>query len=237
MSGADWRSADDYERHHASGREAFAWEIVRRNEAYRRDYERLASEALTDAAEQERFADRWGLRFGADPALDFDQQPVFWLPQVLPTVLQLQPIGADLAFDPIDLTAFLSRTSHDQGAIIQHFLSFRDASHQLWIAGAPSGIMAVVLPLDHLFERRNAAALRLWRQLQGLPPGADPLPLSRYACNQLILVLRLLDAEHSGASERDMARYVLGRIAESRRDWLASETRSRLRRLLRRRTR
>lgn len=47
-----------------------------------------------------------------------------------------------------------------------------------------------------------------------------------------ILAIRLLDAERGGASEREMAEYVLNERARTRRDWLATEHRSRLRRLL-----
>src|SRR3546814_4046599 len=41
-----------------------------------------------------------------------------------------------------------------------------------------------------------------------------------------------LDAERDGASEREMAEYVLNERTRTRRDWLATEHRSRLRRLL-----
>src|SRR3546814_1705186 len=53
-----------------------------------------------------------------------------------------------------------------------------------------------------------------------------------YARGQLILAIRLLDAERDDASEREMAEYVLNERTRTRRDWLATEHRSRLRRLL-----
>src|SRR3546814_15045479 len=62
--------------------------------------------------------------------------------------------------------------------------------------------------------------------------GPEPKPLTPYARGQLILAIRLLDAERDGASEREMAEYVLHERTRTRRDWLATEHRSRLRRLL-----
>jgi hypothetical protein len=235
MHMADWRSAANYSRHQNYDRAAFAWEIVRRNDAYGRDYERTAQAASESEAETERFANRWGLRFGADPKLDIDQQPVFWLPRVLPTALHVRPAGAELAFEPLDFSRFMvdpnarfARLGDDV------LLSRRGVRHQIWLDQYQAGALAVVLPLDRLFESRLAAARRLWRELRGLSPGPDPMALSPYARGQLVLVMRLLDAEHSGASERDMASVVLGAVAMSRRDWIGSDGRSRLRRLLRR---
>lgn len=232
---ADWRSAATYSRHQNYDRAGFAWEIVRRSDAYGRDYELTARTASENSEETDRFAERWGLRFGADPKLDIDQQPVFWLPRVLPTALHVRPAGAGAALDPLDFGSFRTdpRASFSQlGDDV--VLSRRGARHQLWLGHYDTGAMAVVLPLDRLFEVRLAAARRVWRELRGLPPGPDAMALSAYARGQLILALRLLDAEHSGASEREMARIVLHAAAASRRDWISSDGRSRLRRLLRR---
>lgn len=235
MHMADWRSAANYSRHRNYDRAGFAWEIIRRNDAYGRDYERTAQTAPDNPAEIERFAERWGLRFGADPKLDIDQQPVFWLPRVLPTALHLRPAGAEVTFEPLDFNRFMTdpRARFSQlGADV--VLSRRGARHQLWFDQYQAGAMAMVLPLDRLFEARLAAARRLWRELRGLAAGPEAMALSAYARGQLILVVRLLDAEHGGASEREMARVVLDVTAASRRDWISSEGRSRLRRLLRR---
>lgn len=92
--------------------------------------------------------------------------------------------------------------------------------------------MAVTLPLDQSYDDRSAVAMRFWRSLKGLTPGPEPMSLSDYARGQLILAIRLLDAEHSGATEREMAQVVLKASERSRRTWVASEHRSKLRRLL-----
>lgn len=111
----------------------------------------------------------------------------------------------------------------------------RDAVHRLWIEdqNVIAGTIAVVLPVDLLFDHRSSAAMRFWRTLKGLSPGAEPMPLTAYVRDQLTLVLRLLDAEHSGATEREMGEFILGARAVNRRDWMTSDSRTRLRRLLR----
>lgn len=234
MHMADWRSAANYASCQQHDRAGFAWEIIRRNDDYARDYDRLTKDASGDPADTERFARRWGLRFGADPKLDIDQQAVMWLPQCWTAALHVRPACAQLAFDPLDLGRFTS----DPDAVIRRdgedmILSRRSVRHQLWLEDYQSGAMAVVLPLDRLFDARLAAAWRLWRELRGLSPGPEPLPLSAYARRQLVMVVRLLDAEHGGASEREMAAVVLDAVTTSRREWMGSDARSRLRRLLR----
>ena len=56
---------------------------------------------------------------------------------------------------------------------------------------------AAVLPLDALFPIRAAAALRVWRALQGRPPGPDPQALPPTRRTRLVLALRALDARQA----------------------------------------
>jgi hypothetical protein len=60
----DWRDADAYAPVLAGGRPAIAWELLRRDEAYRADYAVTAgfSPARDQAA---TFATKWGLHFRA----------------------------------------------------------------------------------------------------------------------------------------------------------------------------
>jgi hypothetical protein len=234
MYAADWRVLADYRLCETYDRAGLAWEVLRRNDDYGRDYARLAQARAVSAAEADRFARRWGLAFGADPAIDPDHQAVAWLPTRSPGVLQLQPAGARLAMQPLDLGRLADDPAVDWRRRGDDVLVRRAARHQLRLAPPADGPQAVVLPLDALFDRRLAAALRLWRDLRALAPGPDGAPLSVYARRQLILVLRLIDARHTGAAEREMATAVLGAGVMSRREWLGSDERSRLRRLLRR---
>lgn len=107
-----------------------------------------------------------------------------------------------------------------------------NATHRLWLDGYDAGTMVVSLPLDQAYVDRSATAMRLWRSIKGLKPGPEPMALSDYARGQLILAIRVLDAAHSGATEREMAQVIFRASARNRRTWLATEHHSKLRRLL-----
>src|SRR6185437_7929240 len=93
--------------------------------------------------------------------------------------------------------------------------------------------LAVLLPLDELFESRAAAALRLWRGLTGRDPGHNPAALSAPRRNRLILALRALDGRLEAASYREIAGalFGIGRLPE--RGWKSHDLRDRTIRLVR----
>jgi hypothetical protein len=130
------------------------------------------------------------LRAFSDPNIDCDRQPIFWSPEVLPIVLHLQPARPDLTSNPLDVGAALTAPSagtHRTGATTDVLIAQLTATHRLWLDQDPAGAMAVVIPLDRLFEYRTAAALNLWRALKGLRPLADPMRLSPFEVLELIL--------------------------------------------------
>jgi hypothetical protein len=92
---------------------------------------------------------------------------------------------------------------------------------------------AVLLPFDGLFEVRVAAALRLWRALNGRPPGPNPAALSEARRNRLVLALRALDGRLDGATHREIAKALFGTNAVPERDWISHELRDRTARLVR----
>lgn len=63
MHKADWRSPAEYVPCLQHDRAGFAWEIIRRNPDYCRDYRRLKRMKQPDPQVVERFARHWGLRF------------------------------------------------------------------------------------------------------------------------------------------------------------------------------
>ena len=92
---------------------------------------------------------------------------------------------------------------------------------------------AALLPFDGLFEVRVAAALRLWRALNGRRPGPNPAALSEVRRNRLILGLRALDGRLEGATHREIAAALFGANAVPERDWISHELRDRTARLVR----
>jgi hypothetical protein len=92
---------------------------------------------------------------------------------------------------------------------------------------------AVLLPFDGLFEVRVAAALRLWRAINGRRPGPNPAALSEARRQRLVLALRSLDGRLDGATHREIATALFGANAVPERDWISHELRDRTARLVR----
>ena len=81
---------------------------------------------------------------------------------------------------------------------------------------------AVLLPFDGLFEVRVAAALRLWRALNGRQPGKNPAALTEPRRKRLVLALRALDGRLGGATHREIAAALFGANAVPERDWISA---------------
>jgi len=86
---------------------------------------------------------------------------------------------------------------------------------------------AVVLPLDRLFEIRARSAVRLWRALSGLAPGADPAALSQQRQIRLLDALRAFDGRQDGASYREIADVLFGRRPITSSSWKTHSLRDR----------
>ena len=63
MLSIDWRSPAAYGHTKQIPAAGFAWEYLRRNDEYRRDFETVALTERPDAKRLEVFAQRWGVRF------------------------------------------------------------------------------------------------------------------------------------------------------------------------------
>lgn len=63
MPRSDWRSPAAYAHARSISASGFAWEYLRRDEDYRRDYQRAVARSQPALGEEATFADRWGLRF------------------------------------------------------------------------------------------------------------------------------------------------------------------------------
>ena len=60
-----------------------AWEWLRRDSEYHKDYGALSTPARLNGATDD-FRHNGGCLFGADPQKAFDRQPIFWAPEALP---------------------------------------------------------------------------------------------------------------------------------------------------------
>lgn len=155
---------------------------------------------------------------------------------MLPTVVPVRPVSvavaqSRVAVDLGDFTEGQLRQGPDGWHAVLHL---GKAEHRVWFKEAPliAGTYAVELPLDRDFEFRADAGRRLWRALNGRPPGPPLHSLSAHSRRRLALALRALDARIDGSTYREIAEILFGteRIAE--RDWRTHDLRNRTIRLV-----
>nr|WP_292769900.1 DUF6499 domain-containing protein [Mesorhizobium sp.] len=67
MPSSDWRAPATYGHARSIPAAGFAWEYLRRDDDYRRDFHRLKRKSRYDTEARTAFANRWGLRFRGGP--------------------------------------------------------------------------------------------------------------------------------------------------------------------------
>ena len=174
-----------------------------------------------------------GCDFPADPAIPASQQPIYWTPQAAPAVIRLTTVAAELL-----ASGSLGRGIFDAAALRQA----ADGLHAVWSLGpgevqarldepASAEAFAVIIPVDAALELRALTVIRLWRLLNRLAPGPEPVPLSAARRARLVQMLRVLDARQEGASLRDVAE-TLFRQRVVGRAWQGSSLHARTKRLV-----
>jgi hypothetical protein len=154
------------------------------------------------------------------------------LPTVLPIVRNVsasQGVGAMLPLAEV-ASGSIKQASDGWHAVLR----IQGAQHQLWLKEAPQlgAAYAAELPLDPDFEIRAHASRRLWRAINGRPPGPPFHQLSAQRRERLALALRALDGYTEGASYRVIAEVLFGRKRIPERAWKTHELRSRTIRLV-----
>lgn len=120
-------------------------------------------------------------------------------------------------------------TVEDEDQIVE----LRGAQLRLHRMGKISAPVAVLLPLDQMFDIRAASALRLWRALASRKPGPNPGMLTPERRSRLILALRALDGRLQSATYPEIAAVLFDTKPISRRDWISHELRDQTGRLVR----
>jgi hypothetical protein len=161
-----------------------------------------------------------------------DPSATLWTAQALPTVVAVTRLPEELAHPefkprPLSLDSILSAEGDDY--VIERF----GAALRVHLDNGGADPTAVLLPFDGLFEVRMAAALRLWRALNGRRPSPNPAALSEPRRQRLILAMRALDGRLDGATHREIAAALFGAEAIPERDWISHELRDRTARLVR----
>nr|WP_314957148.1 DUF2285 domain-containing protein [Bradyrhizobium cosmicum] len=154
------------------------------------------------------------------------------MPTVVPVVQSAS--GSKAVGAGLPLTELSSGTIRQASDGWHAVLRIQGAQHHLWLKEAPQfGVSyAAELPLDADFEIRAHASQRLWRAINGRPPGPPFHQLSAQRRERIVLVLRALDGRMDGASYRVIAEVLFGRKRIPERAWKTHELRSRTIRLV-----
>jgi hypothetical protein len=106
LTGTAWeRRLEDYAYTVGLDRPGWAWEFLRRNEHYGRDFDdHSATLPMTTHANdvvvfmrksRDETAEKWGLAAFADPKQDAQAAPLFWLPSHMPSIVQCHAKAAN----------------------------------------------------------------------------------------------------------------------------------------------
>jgi hypothetical protein len=234
MPPSDWRSPAAYSYLSDVDPSGLAWEFLRRNPDYRREYRAIGARPENDDLVQV-FAGRWGMRFYVDPLLKANEAPLIWLPHVDPAVVIIAPapeaFEAARCIDPASVT--LERVVDDG-----RYLLIDDGPTRMRIVLVAEATRttpaAALIPLDDEFDVRLQAARRLWQCLNG-PPRRRALDwLTPRQRVRGILALRALDARLANEPYRSIAQGLFGEArVPSGTGWKSHDLRDRTIRLVR----
>lgn len=233
MPRSDWRSPAAYAYVSDLEPSGLAWEFLRRNPEYRREYRAVSGESQSND-QAEAFACRWGMRFCVAPDIPANKAALIWLPQINPASVLIAPApGAFAGARRVDPSSAAYERAADDG----RYLLIDDGRSRIpvvLLAGSTRKTPAAALvPLDDDFAVRLEAALRLWQCLSGLggTESKRPTPQRR---ERLTFTLRALDARLANERYRAIA---LGLFGEARvpsaAHWKTHDLRARTIRLVR----
>jgi hypothetical protein len=232
----DWRAPPDEARDDALQYSDIAIGYVSRNARYRADYLRALDRVKRGATAADdataKLVRRWGISFHTAPSAAFDPKQAVASPELSPSSVVLAPsladIGATRRVDPKTLGPV--RAHIKIGEFLHVILADKEGDDHLWVAGSLDGPLAIMLPIGAEPLTRLAAAERFCRRLLGKavgPPASLPPPCRR---QHLLMLLRVLDGHHAGASRRELAAALIDDdvCGYSAAEWVESRERKRI---------
>ena len=218
----DWEQDDKFDYTDALTLPEWGWEFLRRNPDYRKIWETAGDEGqiaqheahtIVEKQGTSRFSE-WGLLFGSDPQWDSRSSVVIWQPELCGRVLRLNAFsmesgqGCDLHLPDIACKWFLLCTANGQ----QHVL-FRDGLYALQLIVEGTSLLKPVqlMPAEPL--NRESEQFRVYQCFGDLLVSSRLLPSHfppTYLGGRLKNVLRALDGDLAGASQRQIATMLFG---------------------------
>lgn len=176
--------------------------------------------------------------FAADPDKPASEQPVFWAPEALLTILQLRRMPQssseplrDASGIRIDFSDADIRHAEDGWHVL---LWISGIQHRLWLDETPDpdAGYAVILALNDRFPIASHAADLFWRSLIAPPLNTNPGDLTHQRRIRLTQSLQALDASHEGSTYRGIAEALFGAKHIPDHAWKTHDLRSRTIRLV-----
>lgn len=213
---ADWRDAAAYAPLLAADRSIFAWEWLRRDQAYQAAAER-ALQGRNQSDDKPLSPERWGLHDFEPPDLPAPLARPVWSADIYSHVLEVEAGRPTEASDSIDVARFGKAASLVTSNSREHLL-ISDGLRAIrldvltgTLAGGPaqlryrlSGLASAEQPL--LTLRRFLALWRTGRFASSLHPRET-------RAKRWLLMLRTHDALATGADQREIAAELLSREA------------------------
>ena len=204
--GGDWRNGPAYEYFDDLGPDQVAFEFLRRNENYAAECAQL-SESSRNGDPPPPLA-QWGLRFrgrSATPVRSGDSRLERAIRSTMAIFTSMPP---DLCDGPALALVNPSVLATSAEGSYLDLLALPPTRRALLLGEAAAGAVALVLPLDRLFEDRIDTARRLHRLL--VSGRATPSTFTAYRRRRLRLALRALDGTLDGADYRAVAEVLFG---------------------------
>lgn len=232
----DWRVPPDEVGDDALQYSDIAIGYVSRNARYRSDYlralDRVKRGAIVADDATTKLVRRWGISFHTAPSAAFDPKQAVARPDLSPSSVVLTPsladIGAARRVDPKMLGPIRARMKI--GDFLHLILADKEGDEHLWVTGSFDGPLAMMLPIGAEPLARLAAAERFCRRLLGMSAGPPALRPSPFRRQHLLMLLRVLDGHHSGASRRELAAALIDHNVHeySAAEWVESRERKRI---------
>ena len=213
-----WRSKEKYDYIDSLPPEGLAWEFLRRNENYQREFNSHKQRRKVDADK------KWGLRFFSDPSHSAVDQPIYWSPSADPAVLVMTATPDE--FDPKESMDIPISAARKSARTLQVVSVVGDLTFNVIYASGskPGDPCAALIPIDRQCLSRIETLIRLWRALQGrsVPPDTRMTLQQR---RRIKLIIQAIDGHADNATYRQIAEVIYGASRVASDAWKTSSLR------------
>ena len=204
----DWRSPETYSDMTNLMPREIAWEFLRRNPTYQAEFEK--SRRLK-GNEADKFARRWGLRFGVDPEISSIDADLFWLHAECASVIMLATATAVTASSAFSLSSLSGFTNYRQAMDGLHLL-VKENGYKFQLYVSSNGDWKENLHLNIPMNGRERLRCEVTGRFCRFYNGEKPLHIRRRGGvhQRLRDYLRVLDGRLAGATYREITEVLLG---------------------------